>query len=366
MKILFVITGLGMGGAEKQTCLLADKMSDAGHDIMIISLTGEALVKPKRNIPILELNMKGFFSLFPALLKTRGIVKKFNPTVVHSHMFHANIFSRLLRIIIKIPCLINTAHSNNEGNKMRMLIYRWTDRLASITTNVSSEAVQAFINKGASYPDRIITIPNGIDSDKFKYSFEKRLAKRKELNIDDNTYMLLSVGRLTEAKDYPNLFNAYAELFKRNNLDKNTRLYIVGVGHLLFELENLAEELGIKEHIKFLGIRDDIPDLMCAADIFILSSEWEGFGLVVAEAMACERIVVATNCGGVKEVIGNCGELVPIKNPIALSRATEKSLNFSVEEKNMLGVSARMRIIKNNSIDSIVNEWVVLYTDLSL
>ncbi len=362
MKILFVITGLGMGGAEKQTCLLADRMVDAGHDVIIISLTGNTVVRPINNISIKELKMgKNIFSFIYTLIRARELIKKFKPDVVHSHMFHANIFSRILRIFTKIPCLVCTAHSTNEGNKARMFIYRLTDKLASITTNVSQEAVQTFIDKGASYPGRIISIPNGIDTDKFKYTTETRLIKRKELNINDNNLMLLSVGRLTEAKDYPNLFKAYAKLCKENYFGRELLFFIVGVGHLQTELETLAEELNIKSSVHFLGIRNDIPDLMCAADIFILSSEWEGFGLVIAEAMACERVVVSTDCGGVKEVIGNCGELVPIKNHIALSDAISRMLTISVEEKTKLGAHARERIIKNNSIDVIMNRWVDIY-----
>ncbi|WP_404346290.1 glycosyltransferase [Yersinia kristensenii] len=101
LNLLYIITGLGMGGAEQQVCLLADKMVNDGHNVMIISLTGETIVKPRENITIKNLNMgKSLLGLLSSLLKVKKIVKEFSPDVVHSHMFHANIFSRFLRILV--------------------------------------------------------------------------------------------------------------------------------------------------------------------------------------------------------------------------------------------------------------------------
>ncbi|HHL2562103.1 TPA: glycosyltransferase [Yersinia enterocolitica] len=367
MKVLYIITGLGMGGAEIQTCLIADKVYDAGNDVMIISLTGKTLIKPSNNIPVIELNIKkNILSFFYSLFKTRTIIKKFEPTVVHSHMFHANIFSRLLRILTRVPYLICTAHNTNEGNKIRMLAYRWTDKLASISTNVSDEAVDAFINKGASFPGRMINVPNGIDTEKFKYNESTRINKRQELKINNNKIMLLSVGRLTEAKDYPNLLKAYSLLVNNEAYSDKTVLYIVGAGHLENYLKLMTKELNISDHVIFMGIRDDIPELMCASDLFILPSAWEGFGLVVAEAMACQRLVVATDSGGVKEVIGNYGFLVPAKDDIALYDSIVIALNLPKTKKIELGLSARKRIINNNSIDKVAKVWIDLYNHFSL
>ena len=367
MKILYIITGLGMGGAEIQTCLIADKVYAEGNDIMIISLTGKTLIKPTNDIPIVELKFrKNILSFFHSLFKARAIIKKFKPDVIHSHMFHANIFSRILRIFTSIPYLICTAHNTNEGNKIRMLAYRWTDKLASISTNVSNEAVDAFIKKGASFPGRMITIINGIDTEKFKYTEYDRINKRQELHVHNNQIMLLSVGRLTEAKDYPNLFKAYSRLINNDIFSEKTMLYIVGAGHLEDSLKIMAKELNISDNIIFLGIRDDIPELMCASDVFILPSSWEGFGLVVAEAMACQRLVIATDSGGVKEVIGNCGFLVPVKNYIALYDSMLIALNLPKKEKIELGLFARNRIVNNYSIDKVAKIWIDLYSNLSL
>ncbi|MGE4801353.1 glycosyltransferase [Yersinia hibernica] len=366
MNLLYIITGLGMGGAEKQTVLIANKMYEAGHNVMIISLTGETLVKPGDGVKLIELKLeKTPFSLFKGLFKVRGIMKKFKPDVVHSHMFHANLFSRILRIFTKIPVLICTAHNTNEGSSLRMLAYKYTDKLASLSTNVSQDAVESFIRKGASSSGRMIVVSNGIDASQFDFSMNDRQAKRLELGILDDTPILLSVGRLTEAKDYPNLLTAFSLLIKDNNYQKSPRLFIVGTGHLDNQLKSMAKEFGIEEYVTFLGHRDDIRQLMCAADIFVLSSEWEGFPLVITEAMACKKMIVATDAGGITEALGDCGSIVPIKNPKMLSQEIDKMINLPDEEKEILGHKVRERIIQRNSIEKIIDRWTSIYTQYS-
>lgn len=363
VNILYLITGLGMGGAEKQTVLIANKMREAGHNVMIISLTGETLVKPDDGIQLNELKLeKTPFSLFNGLFKVRRIIKEFQPDVVHSHMYHANIFARILRIFTKIPTLICTAHNTNEGSYFRMLAYKYTDKLASLSSNVSQDAVDSFIRKGASSANRMIVVSNGIDTSQFDFSLNERIEKRSELGIFDNTPMLLSVGRLTEAKDYPNLLSAYSLLVKNTNSQKIPLLFIVGTGHLEGHLKSMSKEFGIEEYVTFLGQRDDIRELMCATDIFVLSSEWEGFPLVITEAMACKKIIVATDAGGITEALGDCGSIVPIKDPNSLAQEINKMINLSDKEKEVLGNNVRERIVKTNSIEKIIERWISIYT----
>lgn len=363
MNLLYIITGLGMGGAEKQTVLIANKMYEAGHNVMIVSLTDETLVRPNDGIQLYELKLnKTPFSLFKGLFEVKKIIKKFKPDIVHSHMFHANLFARTLRLITKIPALICTAHNTNEGSSLRMLAYKYTDKLASLSTNVSQDAVDSFIRKGASSPGRMIVVSNGIDASQFDFSMDERKAKRSELGIFNDTPILLSVGRLTEAKDYPNLLTAFSLLIKDRSLQSFPQLFIVGTGHLDGYLKNMSKEFGIDKYVTFIGQRNDIRQLMCAADIFVLSSEWEGFPLVITEAMACKKIIVATDAGGITEALGDCGSIVPIKDPNSLSQAINKMIKLSDNQKEILGNKARERIIQTNSIETIIERWLSIYT----
>jgi glycosyltransferase involved in cell wall biosynthesis len=243
-----------------------------------------------------------------------------------------------------------------------MLAYRYTDRLASLSTNVSQDAVDSFIRKRASIVDRMIVVTNGIDTSQFVSSINDRQNKRAEFNISEETPMLLSIGRLTEAKDYPNLLNAYSLLLRNNSYRSIPLLFIVGTGHLDDYLKEMTNELDIDQYVTFLGQRSDIRQLMCAADIFVLPSEWEGFPLVIIEAMACKKLIVATDSGGVKEALGECGFVVPVKNADGLSIAINKMISLPDSDKILLGEKVRERIVKMNSIDKIVDHWISIYT----
>ena len=358
-SIIYITTSLGMGGAERQICSLSDKISPS-QNITIISLSAipiNSCIPKNKNITIYSLAMdKNLLGFIKSILSARRIIKQVNPDIIHSHMFHANIFSRLLRLIAKFPVLICTAHSKNEGGKLRMFLYRITDWLATISTNVSKEAVDSFIEKKAVKPGRMIALYNGIDTELFFYNRIARKIKRDEIGVDDNTPLILSVGRLTEAKDYPNLFHAFSTLI--------TKLIIIGDGEEKEKLKNLSEELGIADNIIWLGIRHDVEDWMSACDLFVLPSAWEGFGLVVAEAMACERLVIGTDSGGVSEVINDFGLIVPPKNTPALTSAIEKYLSLSVNERYTIGKYARKHITDSFSLEKISQDWLKLYTNL--
>lgn len=360
MNIALIITGLGMGGAERQVCDLADQFIENGHQVLLISLTGETVNRPLSDkVDVVVLNMvKTLSGFIKAYWQARKLIQRFKPDVVHSHMIHANLFARLLRLTVSIPKLICTAHSSNEGNRFRMLAYRLTDRLCDISTNVSQEAVDISVKRGAAPANRIIAMHNGIDVKRFTFNKASRDQLRSELGLTDTTPLILAVGRLTAAKDYPNLLSAFQQIIAAGSL---AQLAIIGSGEEQVKITTMVAELGLNERVHLLGLRRDVAQWMSAADLFVLSSEWEGFGLVVAEAMACERIVVATDCGGVKEVIGDCGILVPPRNSTALAEGLALGLGFSQESAASQGLLARERVVCRYSLSAQANRWLGIY-----
>jgi glycosyltransferase involved in cell wall biosynthesis len=360
MKIFFLITGLSMGGAEKVVTSLADALADRGHVVLISYLTGVALVVPRNPaVCIVDLGIKSAKDIFKTYFKLRRLVIDFKPDVVHSHMVHANILARLMRLTTAIPRLICTAHSSNEGGYLRMIAYRVTDVLADLSTNVSDAAVAAFVALKAVKPGRMIAVHNGISTSAFAFSPSARDEVRQRLGIADGCKLILAVGRLTEAKDYPNLLRAL-QMLNVNSI--NFKACIAGAGPLEQTLKGYVCELEIGEHVEFLGIRHDVAALLSAADVFVLSSAWEGFGLVVAEAMACECIVVATDCGGVKEIVGDCGYLVPRANSRALCAAICKAFALSTCDAKTLRMRAKKRIISNYSLETTIRKWLLIYS----
>lgn len=239
-----------------------------------------------------------------------------------------------------------------------MLAYRLTDHLCDISTNVSQEAVDAFCAQGAVGKGRMLAMYNGIDIDRFSFSDDSRRRLRNGLNIEEKVPLLLAVGRLTLAKDYPNLLIAFQRIINAGSI---AQLAIIGVGEEREQLISMVAELGLCKRVHFLGLRHDVHEWMSAADIFVLSSAWEGFGLVVAEAMACQRVVVATDCGGVKEVVGECGILVPPQNDVALANGIMLALQMDVAESTNLGISARERIVTRYSLSAQSERWLSLY-----
>jgi len=361
MKILYLITGLGIGGAERQVVDLADSLTELGHDVTIVYLTGLVLTEPRSaQINILGLDVKkSILGFFCACMKLRKLIKEYKPDVIHSHMVHANLFARLVRVSCKVPRLICTSHSVNEGGWIRMMAYRLTDFLADISTNVSNTAVSAFEATGAVRSGRMIAIHNGINTNKFQPSHQARCNLRKLHNIHDDEKIIISIGRLNIAKDFPNLLSAFAII--PNNTNK-IKLWIVGDGELREELRAETVKLKIEHNTRFLGAQRNIADLLSAADLFVLPSAWEGFGLVIAEAMACEKIVVATDAGGVKEVLGDLGYLVPIRSPQLLASAIQRAFALPVAESAEIGKKSRARIVELYSMDQIVSKWISLYT----
>ncbi|PTB32418.1 glycosyltransferase [Photobacterium phosphoreum] len=360
MKILLVITGLGMGGAENLVVNLADKYVEQGHEVVIAYAFGDAVVTPKnKNIKLVSLGVSSYNDFFSAYFKLRTLVKKFQPDVIHSHMIHANLLARLVRLTTKIPRLVCTAHSTNEGGPIRMFAYKMTDKLADIMTNVSEEATNKFIELGAVTDKKITTVLNGIDTNIFIFDIEKRIKYRKQFKIDDNDKLIVAVGSLNLPKDYPNLLNAIS-IIVANKL--NVKIKIIGDGPLKDDLLQLVEELNLTEIVEFVGISRDVPGMMSASDLFVLSSSFEGFGLVVAEAMSCERPVVVTDCGGVKEVVGDIGKLVVPENSDDLAKGIIEVLGKSEQELQQLGTQGRQRILDEYSLDYVVEKYMDLYS----
>ncbi|MFW2177855.1 MULTISPECIES: glycosyltransferase [unclassified Moraxella] len=350
MKILYIITGLGMGGAERVVCDLADQMILRGHQVKIVYLTGESITKPKSNeIEVVYLGLNSAKDCVKASLKYRKLIAKFHPDIIHAHMVHANIFARLNRIGVDVPKLICTAHNSNEGGKLRMLAYHYTNFLSDKNTNVSNEATESLINKGAFNKHNVITVYNGVDLENFKH-----------LTSDDckksNEKIFLSVGRFNQQKDYPNLLNSISIA----KLD-NVKYLIAGDGELRQDIEKLTHKLSLENKVSLLGKRNDIPELLNNADFFVLSSKHEGLPTVVIESMACGCFVIATDCGGTAEIMGDTGILVPPQDSQALAEAMQKAMSLRDEQIQENNIRARKRVEELFSLEKSVERWLEIY-----
>ena len=360
--VTMLVTGLDTGGAERQVVEISRRLSSRGWGVGVVSmLPPRAFVDElgTAGIPVASLGMARGAPDPRALLRLRRVLDVWQPSVLHSHMVHANLLGRLVRIVRPVPVQVSTAHSMDEGGRWRELAYRATDRLCSLTTNVAAAAVERYVQVGAVRRDRIEHVPNGVDTDRFRPDPDARRRVRSEWGTDG--FWWLAVGRAAEPKDYPNLIRAFALLNERR---PDARLAIVGDGPLLPSLQALAEREGVSSAVRFLGLRADVPELMAAADAFVLSSALEGLPLVILEAAAAGLPVVTTDAGGSEEALGARAYVVPTRSPGALALAMITVQELPAPERAELGRQNRRHVVEEYDLDRVVSRWTDLYSRL--
>jgi glycosyltransferase involved in cell wall biosynthesis len=373
MRIVTVLTSLGMGGAEKLALAVAERMARHGHDVALLSLMPRLREQWPTTLPVTYLGVrKNPASVAAGFRRGRKFLRKFRPDLVHSHSFHANILARLLPIgLLGVPraVVISSVHNVYEGGRMRMLGYRLTDPWSARTVAISQAAAERFVRLKA-VPERKCSVRgHGIDTQVFAPDARRR-ALTREAKGADSSFVWLCAGRIAPAKDYPNLLRAFAIVEQRHS---DTQLWIAGGGSegACKELESLANDLRVREKVFFLGLQRDMPSLLDAADGFVLGSAWEGLPQVIAEAMAMEKPVVATDVGGVRELMGDpsarppgrlvAGTLVPAKDVEALAAAMVATMRRDRDERALEGEAARELIVRRFSIDAVADGWEELY-----
>jgi glycosyltransferase involved in cell wall biosynthesis len=373
MRIAYVLTSLGVGGAEGQVVALAERMALRGHAVSLVVLRPRQAEEWPTPLDVVRLEMrKTPTSLFAGLARSSRFLRGFQPDLLHSHTFYANMTARLLHLLALLTVarrgftqrrpvapVISTIHNIYEGRWPRMLAYRLTDPLSRHTTAVSQAAAARFVRLKALSVRKSSVVTNGIDTAEFAPNLERRSSLRARMGVEEE-FVWLAAGRIAAAKDYPNLLRAFARV---HAVAADARLWIAGeaVGNDLTAIKALTAELGLADAVRWLGLRHDMPALLDAADGFVLASAWEGMPLAVGEAMAMEKPVVATDVGGVRELVGEAGLIAAAKSPEELA-ASMLALMWSASEARVsLGRAARKRIQEKFSIEARVDEWEALY-----
>jgi glycosyltransferase involved in cell wall biosynthesis len=205
-------------------------------------------------------------------------------------------------------------------------------------------------------------IPNGLDTARFRnVPPEVRDSVRRSLGLAAG-FVWIAVGRFEESKDYPNMLHAFARIHERA---PEAVLLLVGRGTFRDETETLARTLGIAEATRFLGVRSDIPELMRAADGYLMSSAWEGMPIVLLEAASAGLPIVATSVGGNHEVVcdGESGFLVPPGDAEALAAAMQRLMGVSAGDRSAMGERGRAHVEENYGLARLVDQWVEVYTE---
>lgn len=360
--VVMLVTGLDYGGAERQASELARRLAGRGWRVGVVSMLPPRAFADEleaAGVPVVTLGMARGVPDPRALVRLAGVLGRWRPLVLHSHMVHANLLGRLVRLVRWAPVQISTAHSVDEGARWRELAYRLTDPLCSLTTNVAEAAVERYVRVGAAPAGRIEHVPNGVDTDRFRPDPEARRRVRDEWG--DGAFWWLAVGRFEKQKDYPTLLRAFARVRTGH---PEARLAIAGAGPLRPDIEALAAEVGVAPSVRFLGLRTDVPALMAAADAYVMSSAWEGLPLVLLEAAASGLPVVTTDAGGTAEVLDSRRLVVPPRSPEALAGAMSAVYDMSAADRAALGLQNRAHVEATYSLDAVVTRWEGIYRRL--
>ncbi|HEX4102576.1 MAG TPA: glycosyltransferase [Pseudonocardiaceae bacterium] len=296
MRVLHVITGLGVGGAELQ---LRSLLQHSCHESDVVTLYNPGPVAGMISgdgVRVRDLGMTRNTEL-SALLRLTRLIRADGYDVVHAHLYRSCIYGRPAARLAGTPVVVTTEHSIGETHleRRRMTLgvralYLGTD-LCSDTTIAVSDAVAQRLRKWGVAARKIEVIPNGLDFTRVAYDAAARSRIRDEFALPRDAYVIGVLGRMDPIKRFDLVIRAAAPL-----LDDQHRLLIVGDGQIRPELEAEAHRHGVAELVTFAGERHDVAAMLSSLDLFIASSEQETFGLSVLEALANGIPALYTTC----------------------------------------------------------------------
>ena len=371
-RILMLSTALGVGGgAEEQVMLLSLGLRARGWDVRIVSLLPLFPLSTEleaSDIPISSLHMRRGIPDPRATLRLLNELRAFKPDVVHCHMPQANLLARVVRPFCKFPVLISTLHNltmermNGSSGGFLEAAHRWTDRYSDITTVICRPAVESYVERRAVPRHKIAVFYNGVRTEQFRTDAQARKQLRRDLGLDGK-FVWLAIARLERAKDYSNLLRAFSKVVERNS--RNLTLLICGQGSLEEEVRGEVRDRKLTGHVNFLGVRRDIPEIMNAADAFVMSSYLEGLPMVLLQACSVGMPIVATAVGGNPEIVldGVNGFLVPPRDDESLATAMHQVLNMPDDERSLMAERGRKLALENFEFGRILDRWEELYIE---
>ena len=372
MRVLHIISGLVTGGAERALFNLLDGGLSEQFKCYVISLIDEGTMGVqirKLGVPVSALGIRNARPSIKSLRKLNKVVREFQPDVIQGWMYHGNLAASLARTMATArPVLAwNVRHSLynlSDEKSMTQKVIRLNSFFSSgpdallYNSQLSQEQHEAF---GFSSKHGLV-IPNGIDVKKFSFSSISRQKIRSELGLPENVLVIGHVARLHPMKDHPLFLKAAADIAHRNS---NVHFLLSG-RDVSMGNEDLKQLIPVELRNRFhlLGERTDVPELMCAMDIFCLSSWSEAFPNVIGEAMATGLSCVATDVGDSKIIVGDTGVIVPARDEKELVSGIDELLKLPQQERQALGENARARIEDNFTLSAIVERYSSLYEQL--
>lgn len=369
MRVVHITKVTRISGAERHLLLLLAGLLQRGVDASLVILVerdkpmDDMLAEARaREIPISRLVIRRDYDL-ALLWRLRALLRDKKPDLVHTHLVHADLFGYFAARAAGVRRVISSRHNDDQfryrprWRKLHRRLWRWTKGGIAISESISRFAIEV---EGAP-AEKITVVHYGIDfawlSDDDIEAARHRL--RTDLGLERDALLLGMVCRLVEQKGIPYALEALRRL--RSQFPR-AHLVIAGDGENADELRRLASALGIADRVHWLGWRSDAADLMSAFDLLLVPSLWEGFGLVLLEAMARRVPVIASRVGAIPEVVahGETGILIEPGDVPALAQAMARLLDDRALRKYM-GLLGAARLEERFSVERMVEGTLGVY-----
>jgi len=368
IRLLHVLTTLDVGGAEKKVLSVASRLPRDRYEIAVAWLKGRGELAPAfraAGIETCPLGMEGLFD-FRVFRRALRLVRRMRPHVVHTHLMKADATGAFAARFASVPVLVSTKH--NEDQYLRFPPFAIGARVAAEMADrvvVISTAVGRFFRSRILLPEeRMLRIPYGFPPHGLgpAAGAAAREDLRRELTLPKDAKVVTCVGRLTRQKG---LFDLLRAASLTREAVPEARFLLVGRGELLPALRAHAARLHLDSRVRFLGFRRDVPRILAGSHLLALPSHWEGFGVVLVEAMSAGLPVVGTRAGAIPEVVadGETGLLAPPGDAQDLATALVRVL-ADPDLADRMGQAGRRRVAREFAIDREVKAHVELYEGL--
>lgn len=369
LKILLMTDEARIGGGQKHILLLATSLNRKKYDVAVACERQGYLVDQLQKAGIRHLTVEMSNRLSPKSLRgCMNALREFKPDVLHTHGGTPGLWGRLAARLSGVPIVVHTYHGLHilyRGAFVRAALL-WLERaLLRITSHIICVSSADFVS---AKQHRLLRVPhasivrNGVVVGPVKSSsVGKKL--RARLSIPSKGIIVGSIGRMHHQKGYFYLLRAASVIVRER---KDVYFVLVGDGPQMDQVQQESERMGLADHVRFMGAVDNASELIPSFDMFVLPSLWEGFPIVLLEASAAARPIIATAINGNMEIVrdGVNGILVPPRDPKRLSEAILQ-LVAQPALRRKLGKSARSQALREYDVKKMVKNITDIYETLN-
>ncbi len=376
LRILHIISGLRLGGAESMLARLVNAMDHSAFDHRIVSLSGEGELGQTiaaSGTPVEPLDVNHVFAAAVAILRIRESVRHFRPHVIHGWLYHGNLMALLSTIPAvgsSVICSLHHARLDSAHDKSSTIavakLGAWLSRRSDVIISCSESGARFHAEFGYP-PEKIRVIPNGFDLSHFSPDPLARRKLREELDLPPQSKLIGMVGRFSPVKNHAEVLEAARLLL--GWIPPTDAPYFTlcgsGVDHSNAMLQGLIKQLGLEERVILLGQRDDMPSIYSALDVVASCSLSEAFPLSVGEAMSCGALCAVRDVGDSSWIVGDAGRVVPAGGPARMAEVWRELLELPLPARDSLSRRARCRIQEHFPLPSMLQRYEHLYHELA-